>query len=816
MRRRSERAKREILRRMHEELAKDDSIASTSSCEFYSTIEVRSWGSGRSGQLGLGDQKHCTTPHLMHQLYRVSHDLSKLRIWCSEHFTAAITEVGHVYLWGKLPVDTTQHLKAPERIQGVEAISLACSTGHVVILSTIGKVYSWGKGGSGRLGHGDLTNVHTPKLVEGIPSLKNIIQVACGEEHTMILDEDGTIFSFGGNRAGQLGIDSYCESNTPIMVTCSIKFRQIACGMNHSGAISVDNIVYTWGWGENGRLGLGHDNSMPSPTAIDGLKNVSGISFGGAHSLAHTESKKVYAWGWGVFGQLGNGHTSDSSWPKLIKGLNDVEQIACGFGHSAAITGSGCLYLWGFGEEGQLGTGYEGNHTTPQLVWANTERRSSGKPVDPPKILHVALGKVHSIAVAMLSMNSEMRERLTPESIRQAATTIQKHVRKYFAVLEVSVNVSSSCVIDELKLQRRRIQWCNAQRYQYEQECIIEKQYQQQLDEEEEEYVRKAEEEKCRILRAMAVAKREAKRLEIENAMATRIQTFIKHHYQRRMLLRAIKVSAEESIRIRSKQAAERKLYLSTLVREYQKQQLENQTNAIVEDVFNAALVAMDEEAMAKAIVEYEEMEKINLQRHIDKENQIKAQCMEQERVEKEARRQALVATNKEHMLRRGKEIAEAKAKAKLRLLKQNNEVIAIKKEPRKRKLKASQLRKVAEALNASREDREKLRQELVEQKRQIDEQNREKEIQAAKAQSEKHRRLFKKSLTSSPVIKSSLGTHIRAAHIAETYKVLPGEIKPHYVLDPNVQDELRAQSKHRIFRELQPRRSFVTESNQD
>ena len=79
-------------------------------------------------------------------------------------------------------------------------------------------------------------------------------QVACGAEHTLVLDATGRAFGFGSNRAGQLGTGSYCNSNEPMLVASPVRFASIVCGMNHSGAVSLDHAVYTWA-GRKGALG---------------------------------------------------------------------------------------------------------------------------------------------------------------------------------------------------------------------------------------------------------------------------------------------------------------------------------------------------------------------------------------------------------------------------------------------------------------------------------------------------------------------------------------------------------------------------------
>ena len=101
--------------------------------------------------------------------------------------------------------------------------------------------------------------------------------------------------------------------------------------------------------------------------------------------------------------------------------------IVCGYGHSASITADGKLFIWGFGEEGQLGKGNELNFSLPQALMT----KSNGNHLDPPNVLHISLGKAHSMAVVSIGLKSELQCKLNPNTIRQSAITIQRAMRCY-------------------------------------------------------------------------------------------------------------------------------------------------------------------------------------------------------------------------------------------------------------------------------------------------------------------------------------------------------------------------------------------------
>ncbi len=73
-------------------------------------------------------------------------------------------------------------------------VQVSCGNSHTVALTQNGEVYSWGHGKLGALGHGSDNDEPLPKQVK---SLKNIVKVQCGSEFTLVLDEHGKLFAFG-------------------------------------------------------------------------------------------------------------------------------------------------------------------------------------------------------------------------------------------------------------------------------------------------------------------------------------------------------------------------------------------------------------------------------------------------------------------------------------------------------------------------------------------------------------------------------------------------------------------------------------------
>merc|ERR550534_1430788 len=120
-----------------------------------------------------------------------------------------------------------------------------------------GKIYSFGSNDYGQLGHHKSRT--RAELVEGLDA-HVIADVACGSHHTLVKNEWGEIFAWGSNSKGQLGFDTQGQIvPIPKMIkTLATKHViQIACGQNHSLALTNVGELYSWGCNSHGQLGIG-------------------------------------------------------------------------------------------------------------------------------------------------------------------------------------------------------------------------------------------------------------------------------------------------------------------------------------------------------------------------------------------------------------------------------------------------------------------------------------------------------------------------------------------------------------------------------
>ena len=222
-----------------------------------------------------------------------------------------------------------------------------------VLLQRKGTAISWGMTNYGVLGNGATgLRFQTPKEVAFFKSAKiQVFSVACGKAHSMALTDNG-LYTWGSSKHGQLGLGVLrCSEQRPALVKAFAdrSITAIAAGQYHSVALDREGSVWTWGWGVHGQLGTRDIEDVFEPTRVFRRKEtVVQIGAGYAHTLLLTSKGEVWVFGCALFGQLGNGDNKKATAPIRIEGLpNRVRLISCGFFHNICVDEEDAVYTWG-------------------------------------------------------------------------------------------------------------------------------------------------------------------------------------------------------------------------------------------------------------------------------------------------------------------------------------------------------------------------------------------------------------------------------------------------------------------------------------
>ncbi|KAG8511650.1 E3 ISG15--protein ligase HERC5 [Galemys pyrenaicus] len=243
---------------------------------------------------------------------------------------------------------------------------------------------------------------------------KIIIQITCGDYHSLALSKGGELFAWGQNLHGQLGVGrKFASMPTPQIVEqlSGVPLVQISAGEAHSMALSMSGNVYSWGRNDFGQLGLGHIDDKDFPSLIECLDNqkVEFLTCGGFHTALLTKDGLVFTFGAGKFGQLGHNSTQNKLRPCLVTELTGkrVTQIACGRWHTLAyVSDLGKVFSFGSGKEGQLGNGGTHNQLVPLPMKLPSNEELKFESHISGKVLVMIAGGNQSILLWMKTENS--------------------------------------------------------------------------------------------------------------------------------------------------------------------------------------------------------------------------------------------------------------------------------------------------------------------------------------------------------------------------------------------------------------------------
>jgi alpha-tubulin suppressor-like RCC1 family protein len=226
-----------------------------------------------------------------------------------------------------------------------------------------GELYSWGgqwspTGGYGKLGHSDETQYSSPTQIPGTGWAVNASTSGednksfAGEYHNGALKTDGTLWIWGYNNQGQLGLNSTVNYSSPVQVPGTTWNVLAYGGYNCSGsaAIKTDGTLWTWGYNNNGQMGDSTKTTRSSPTQIPGTTWKSCFRAGSIMSATKTDGT-LWAWGNNTYGVLGQNNRTEYNSPVQVGSDTTWNYVSGGSdNHIFAIKTNGTL--WGCGGGG--------------------------------------------------------------------------------------------------------------------------------------------------------------------------------------------------------------------------------------------------------------------------------------------------------------------------------------------------------------------------------------------------------------------------------------------------------------------------------
>jgi alpha-tubulin suppressor-like RCC1 family protein len=235
---------------------------------------IEAAGYNGNGALGQPD-----SVYLSQSLLVVPGTATYTAIAAGNSFSLAVRSDGTVWIWGHNsrgqygtpPANDAVHRHTPVQVSGLPGGIRAVATGmaHSLALDSAGQVWAWGESTNGKLGIGSTTGNWAPATRVSMPG--TFVAIACGAEFSLALRDDGVLFAWGIDETGQLGQGrSLGMSNLPLVVPGLPPIRDMdgGWGLGHALAVGQDGSLWAWGRNNAGQLGDGTRVDRNTPVQV--------------------------------------------------------------------------------------------------------------------------------------------------------------------------------------------------------------------------------------------------------------------------------------------------------------------------------------------------------------------------------------------------------------------------------------------------------------------------------------------------------------------------------------------------------------------
>lgn len=234
------------------------------------------WGGGGYAQLGLGNLTSYSSPK----------QVGALTNWAfvagGVFATMAVKTDGTLWGWGSnqgadgiLGLGNSTSYSSPKQVGALtDWLRVYIGQYATVAVKTNGTLWSWGRNSSGQLGLNNTVNYSSPKQVGSLTTW--LKAAANGYSHMAAVRSDGTLWTWGNNTAGQLGDGTTTTRISPVQVGSGTTWSDVVITYSSAGstcAIKTDGTLWTWGSNAQGQLGLGNLTDYSSPKQVGSNTN---------------------------------------------------------------------------------------------------------------------------------------------------------------------------------------------------------------------------------------------------------------------------------------------------------------------------------------------------------------------------------------------------------------------------------------------------------------------------------------------------------------------------------------------------------------
>tara|TARA_R100000306_G_C4358269_1_gene133928 strand:+ start:14 stop:1246 length:1233 start_codon:yes stop_codon:yes gene_type:complete len=242
-----------------------------------------------------------------------------------------------------------------------------------------GTAWIWGAAEYGKLGNETTSpNICSPIQVGSLTDWK---QMNGGQYHSMGVKTDGTLWAWGRNNFGQLGLGNTTDYSSPVQVGSLTDWDYVVCSFGTTSCLKTDGTVWGFGQGWYGSMGQGNETDYSSPVQLGSYTDWTyiGRTVNAAPDFMGVRGGKLWGCGANSYGGLGTGNTTSYNSPVQIGSLTNWSTVEGGSAGFCSIKTDGTAWAWGLAYQGMNMDGTDTNTSSPVQIGSLTDWSSIKK-----------------------------------------------------------------------------------------------------------------------------------------------------------------------------------------------------------------------------------------------------------------------------------------------------------------------------------------------------------------------------------------------------------------------------------------------------